>query len=79
MKIVIDIPDFTITDLKKKQNRTEVDNAVLSGTPLPKVFDEIREDIERWCAPYTYYNHKVIDKKEVFDIIDRHIKRAEVE
>ena len=43
------------------------------------VLDDIREDIERWCAPYTYYNHKVIDKKEVLAIIDRHIKRVEVE
>lgn len=36
MKIVIDIPDSTIADLKRKKNRTEVDNAVLNGTPLPK-------------------------------------------
>lgn len=36
MQIVIDIPNSTFTDLKKKQNRTEVDVAVLNGTPLPK-------------------------------------------
>lgn len=36
MQIVIDIPNSTFTDLKKKKNRTEVDVAVLNGTPLPK-------------------------------------------
>lgn len=36
MKWIIDIPESTITDLKKKENRTEVDIAVLNGTPLPK-------------------------------------------
>ena len=36
MQIVINIPNSTFTDLKKKQNRTEVDVAVLDGTPLPK-------------------------------------------
>ena len=36
MQIVIDIPNSTFTDLKKKQNRTEVDVAVLNGTPLSK-------------------------------------------
>lgn len=34
MKWIIDIPESTITDLKKKENRTEVDIAVLNGTPL---------------------------------------------
>ena len=36
MQIVINIPNSTFTDLKKKQNRTEVDVAVLNGTILPK-------------------------------------------
>lgn len=35
MKWVIDIPESTITDLKKKSNRTEVDNAVLNGEQAP--------------------------------------------
>lgn len=34
MKWIIDIPESTITDLKKKENRTEVDIAVLNGKPL---------------------------------------------
>lgn len=34
MKWIIDIPESTITDLKKKRNRTEVDNAVINGKPL---------------------------------------------
>lgn len=36
MQLVVEISEDTFFDLKKKQNRTEVDNAVLSGTPLPK-------------------------------------------
>ena len=36
MRILIDIADSTITDLRRKRNRTEIDNAVLNGTPLPK-------------------------------------------
>ena len=42
MKLVIDIDDSTIIDLKKKQNRTEVDNAVLNGTSLIQVLDELK-------------------------------------
>lgn len=36
MQIVINISNSTFTDLKRKQNRTEVDVAVLNGIPLPK-------------------------------------------
>ena len=36
MQIVINIPNSTFTDLKKKKNRTEVDVAVLNGILLPK-------------------------------------------
>jgi hypothetical protein len=34
MQLVVEISEDTFFDLKKKQNRTEVDNAVLNGTPL---------------------------------------------
>ena len=37
MYIVINISESTFTDLKIKQNRTEVDNAVLNGTLLPNM------------------------------------------
>ena len=36
MQLVVEISEDTFFDLKKKQNRTEVDNALLNGTPLPK-------------------------------------------
>ena len=36
MQLVVEISEDSFFDLKKKQNRTEVDNAVLNGTPLPK-------------------------------------------
>lgn len=40
MKWIIDIPESTITDLKKKQGRTEVDIAVLNGSPINECFDK---------------------------------------
>lgn len=43
MQIVIDIPNSTFTDLKKKKNRTEVDVAVLNGTPLPKGHGRLKD------------------------------------
>lgn len=36
MKLVIEISEDILFDLKRKQNRTEVDNAILNGIPLPK-------------------------------------------
>lgn len=58
MKIVIDIPDSTIADLKRKKNRTEVDNAVLNGTPLPKEHGRLidadrlfEQDKKEWICP----------------------------
>lgn len=45
-QVVIDITDSTITDLKKKQNRTEVDNAVLNGILLPKGHGRILDEKE---------------------------------
>ena len=46
MQLVVDIPEDTFFDLKKKQNRTEVDNAVLNGIPILKGY-RIREDTDR--------------------------------
>ena len=36
MQFVVEISEDTFFGLKKKQNRTEVDNALLNGIPLPK-------------------------------------------
>lgn len=36
IELLIKISEDTFFDLKKKPNRTEVDCAVLNGTPLPK-------------------------------------------
>ena len=37
MQLVVEISEDTFFDLKKKQNRTEVDNAVLNGIPLKEI------------------------------------------
>jgi len=41
MQLVVEISEDTFFDLKKKQNRTEVDNAVFNSTPLPKGHGDI--------------------------------------
>jgi hypothetical protein len=71
-------------EMEVKLDKKYLDEAVQSAVADIKknfiqrsVLDDIKAEIMKWCAPYTYYNHKVIDKKEVFDIIDRCIKRAE--
>ena len=49
MQLVVEISEDTFFDLKKKQNRTEVDNAVLNGTPLPKghnIFESVTSKIK---------------------------------
>ena len=55
MRMVIDISEDTLFDLKKKQNRTEIDNAILNGTSLPKETmkdciskSEVLDIIENW-------------------------------
>lgn len=54
MKWIIDISESTIIDLLKKHNRTEVDVAVLNGTPLPRFhgrlgdLDALREEVSSW-------------------------------
>ena len=63
--------------LEIARNLDIVDDNIKKNFIPRYVLDNIRKDIERWCAPYTYYNHKVIDKKEVFDIIDLHINMEE--
>lgn len=49
IELVVKIPEDTFFDLKKKQNRTEVDCAILNGTPLPKGH-WIHHDEERWVC-----------------------------
>lgn len=52
MQLVVEISEDTFFDLKKKQNRTEVDCAILNGIPIPKGHgrlideDEIVKSIE---------------------------------
>lgn len=50
--MIINVLDTTIIDLRRKNNRTEVDNAILNGTPLPKghgrlILEPTEEDINK--------------------------------
>ena len=74
VRFLYDKPSM-IDDIKRDEPISSGEYITPDGPKMP-VLDAIRDDIERWCAPYTYYNHKVIDKKEVLDIIDKHIKEV---
>lgn len=72
MKIVIDIQNSTFADLKKKKNRTEVDVAVLNGTPLPKGYGRL-VDVGQ-CDRKLFYQQcggadSLITAKSAFDML----------
>jgi len=68
MQLVVEISEDTFFDLKKKQNRTEVDNAVLNGTPLPKGHGDI-VDIETLIDMFWDGNSMEITKYDL-SVID---------
>ena len=76
MQLVVEISEDTFFDLKKKQNRTEVDNAVLNGTPLtPDILADLlmEERIRGELKQDISYSKDIIDDvrcKLTVDIID---------
>ena len=82
MKLVIEIPDneyHQICELRL-HNRTFYDDAIRNGTPLPKVIEDIKADIEEYEADCILSD----DSKEciecdkivfgsIYNIIDKHI------
>ena len=66
MQIVINISVDTFCDLKRKQNRTEVDNAVLNGIPLPKGHGRLVDADKLWDS----YHDLDYDFYEAFDLAD---------
>ena len=80
MQLVVEIDD-TFLDLKKKQNRTEVDNAILNGTPLSYVIEDIKAEIEKakWCDKDTRLvkNCNASGLEVALEIIDKHIGKEE--
>ena len=75
MRLVVEISEDTFFDLKKKQNRTEVDNAVLNGTPLDKIRAEIMklQTYKMFGGEDTVY----VEHEDVLQIIDRYKAESE--
>jgi len=77
MQLVVEISEDTFFDLKKKQNRTEVDNAVLNGTPLDKIRAEIMklQTYKMFGGEDTVY----VEHEDVLQIIDKYKAESEVQ
>lgn len=59
IELVVEISEDTFFDLKKKQNRTEVDCAILNGTPLPKGHGRLIDADNTLATAWTnFYKHE---------------------
>lgn len=77
MQLVVEVSEDTFFDLKKKQNRTEVDNAVLNGTPLDKIRAEIEEQKECRCFDDDDMCIYRAGLDDALDIIDKYKAESE--
>lgn len=73
MQLVVEISEDTFFDLKKKQNRTEVDNAVLNGTPLPKGHGKL-VDIDLLRNQVSHDEREAFSKHQVWLLLSVHNK-----
>lgn len=78
MQIVINISVDTFCDLKKKQNRTEVDNVVLNGIPLPKGHGGLvdYEELKNNAREYGVYTEAVISHVKPKIIIEADVSES---
>ena len=68
MKLVIEISEDIFFDLKKRQNRTEVDNAILNGTPLPNGYGRIIDENKITSFGWNNIdNHAVVDAPTIIE------------
>lgn len=68
MQLVVEISEDTFFDLKKKQNRTEVDNAILNGTPLPKGHGDLKDQKD---LAKSLYDYQWIDQLTYIEVTNR--------
>ena len=76
MQLVVEISEDTFFDLKKKQNRTEVDNAVLNGTPLPKGHGKL-VDIDLLRNQVSHDEREAFSKHQVWLLLSVHNKNIQ--
>ncbi len=83
MKIVIDISEKAYADIKSNwtmvDHLIELSDSIKNSTPLEKVFEDIKAEIQALTKTYPFINHKddYIIEREVMEIIDRHISGKE--
>ena len=78
MKIVIDIGKGhydTICDGFLNECLISTTEVIKNGTPLEKVLEDIKAEIQALTKTYPFINHKddYIIEREVMEIIDKHI------
>ena len=68
MKLVIEISEDIFFDLKRKQNRTEVDNAILNSKPLHKGHGRIVDENKITSFGWNNIdNHAVVDAPTIIE------------
>lgn len=84
MRLVIDIPDNEYRQIceLRLHDRTFYDDAIRNGTPLDKVIEDIKADIEKAKEDF-YYDEHDLGVRQGFrfalEIIDNHIRGKEQE
>lgn len=74
MKLVIDIPEEIYIEKKEDYIGDTLDRAIANGIPLEDIKTEI-EDLTTYCSLDVYgKKYPVYDKKDVIEILDKHIK-----
>lgn len=86
MKIVIDIPDNEYKDIKEYYEKNNTVEATYSyiyhGTPLDKVIEDIKAEIEEAMEDFYYDEHDLGVRagfRFALEIIDNHISGKEKE
>ena len=68
IELVVKISEDTFFDLKKKPNRTEVDCAILNGTPLPKGHGDLKDQKD---LVKSLYDYQWIDQQTYIEVTNR--------
>lgn len=76
MEIVIKIDEEIYNDLKSLPFTTFAEDIIKNGTPLPKLLNKIKAEIEALSNANPSYTHTcdVVDREDAIDIIDKYIE-----
>ncbi len=85
MQIVIDIPEERYKHIQEEQwlpNRLLIEKAITNGTPLDKIIEDIKAEIEKAMEDFYYDEHDFGVRagfRFALEIIDNHISGKEQE